>query len=263
MKKLIITFAMVASVVAFAGDPAPAVSPSPTGTTSEKSAKPRLTPAERQARRAAKIAADGGMLNRPVHGRVVRIMVKTDKISIGEVEQEAAQMSKLLRIAVEVVDSDDASRNPTGALIILAEQEKGPTLLVAPEDFWATVNVKNLASDNPSPEVLRSRIVKELWRGFAYALGAANSMQQPCIMRPIRKPSDLDSEKVSILPPEPLMAVSRTVALLDFAQGGQTTYKTAVREGWAPQPTNDVQKAIWDEIHSVPTKPITIEPEKK
>ena len=42
-----------------------------------------------------------------------------------------------------------------------------------------------------------------------------------------------------------------------------TNYKTACREGWAPAPTNDVQKAIWDKVHAMPTEPIKIKPEEK
>ena len=29
--------------------------------------------------------------------------------------------------------------------------------------------------------------------------------------------------------------------------------------GWAPQPTNEVQRAIWDKVHAIPDKPLTIE----
>ena len=32
-------------------------------------------------------------------------------------------------------------------------------------------------------------------------------------------------------------------------------YIVAVREGWAPPPTNDIQRAIWDEIHSKTNAP--------
>lgn len=227
------------------------------------SAKSEDARAEREAHRQARIAAEGGSVKRPLKGRVVRFMVKTDKISIADVEEQAAQLRKLLRIEVQVINSESATKNATGALVILAEQEKAPTLLVAPEDLWATVNVSNLAADKPSAEVLRSRIIKELWRALAYALGGGNSPQPPCVMRPICKPSDLDREKCQTLSPGPLMAISKTAKELGFARGGYVTYKTAVVEGWAAQPTNAVQKAIWDEIHSVPTKPITIEPEKK
>lgn len=41
------------------------------------------------------------------------------------------------------------------------------------------------------------------------------------------------------------------------------TYRTACQQGWAPAPTNDVQKAIWDEVHTLPSEPIKIKPESK
>ena len=37
------------------------------------------------------------------------------------------------------------------------------------------------------------------------------------------------------------------------------TYKLACQEGWVPEPTNDVQRTIWKQVHSIPDKPITIE----
>ena len=39
----------------------------------------------------------------------------------------------------------------------------------------------------------------------------------------------------------------------------RTIYQRACQEGWAPAPTNDVQKAIWEKVHAIPDKPITIE----
>ena len=50
------------------------------------------------------------------------------------------------------------------------------------------------------------------------------------------------------------------------AQGGvflvrihRATYREACREGWAPPPTNDLQRAIWEETRKLPEKPIKIE----
>jgi hypothetical protein len=28
----------------------------------------------------------------------------------------------------------------------------------------------------------------------------------------------------------------------------RTTYRLAVKEGWAPAPTNDIQRAVWDKV---------------
>jgi len=44
----------------------------------------------------------------------------------------------------------------------------------------------------------------------------------------------------------------------------RATYRRACHLGWAPPPTNDVQRAIWEKIKAEkergPTKPITIPP---
>ena len=41
------------------------------------------------------------------------------------------------------------------------------------------------------------------------------------------------------------------------------SYQDACEMGVAPAPTNDVQKAIWDKVHAMPTEPIKIKPEEK
>ncbi len=41
-------------------------------------------------------------------------------------------------------------------------------------------------------------------------------------------------------------------------QGKHTVYLVACQEGWAPPPTNEYQKAIWDKVHATPSKPIKI-----
>ena len=231
----------------------------------EKSQQVRKsTPEERKARRAARLAAAGGQIDRPIKGRVVRIKLETDKISSAEFAPIVRDMQMLLRVAVEVVEKSNDSPNEVGAFVLIAEQgEKSPSLLCAPEDCWSTVNVTRLMMDKPDTETLKSRIIKETWRGLAYALGAGNSQKQPCVMRPIFKPSDLDTHKVSVVSPMPLMSMMQTVGLMKLAKGGQTTYLRACEEGWAPQPTNEIQKAIWKKVHELPTKPITIEPEMK
>lgn len=214
----------------------------------------RLTAEERRARRDARIAADGGLVERPAEGKAIRVLSKTDKISVKELEGIVAEITKLLGFKVEVVDTDKPTKLKTGCLIVLAEQEGAPTLLIAPEEPWASINVKKLSADKPSAELLKTRIKKQLWRAFGYAMGAANSNMQPCLMRPIFSLKDLDSEKVAILCPEPLSAISHNAQRLNIAQSRRTTYKRACIEGWAPAPTNDVQKAIMAQVKAEQSK---------
>ncbi|MGN0832266.1 MAG: hypothetical protein ACI4RD_01290 [Kiritimatiellia bacterium] len=243
----------------------PATSAAPTA--EAKRQRRRATAEEIKARRAARIAAEGGLVSAPVQGRAVRILNKTDKVTIPELEAMTAEITQLLGFVVEVVDSDQATTQRTGCLVTLAEQNGAPTILVAPEEPWASINVKNLMKDNPTPEVLKTRIRKELWRAFAFAMGASNSQMQPCLMRPIFSLKDLDAEKVAILSPSPLMGISQTAERLNFATARRVTYKTAVAEGWAPAPTNDVQRAICEKVKAEqsekPSNPLKIRPGDK
>ena len=42
----------------------------------------------------------------------------------------------------------------------------------------------------------------------------------------------------------------------------ETTYKRACEEGWAPAPTNEYQKAVWDKVHAIPDQPLKIKYQK-
>ena len=47
--------------------------------------------------------------------------------------------------------------------------------------------------------------------------------------------------------------------LMGVAVRRRVSYRKACQEGWAPAPTNDIQKAIWDKVHAVPATPMKIE----
>ena len=226
--------------------------------------RPKMSREELHAHITAKIASEGGYVDCPIRGKVVRIKVDSEKVAIADVEKEAGEMRRLFQVAVDVTGKGVTSTNKVGALILLADQGPDkPTLLCAPEDFWATVNVSRLQEGNPDAETFKSRVIKELWRAAAYALGAANSTQQPCVMRPIRGVEDLDAQRVAIVSPGPLMAIKSTLGKLHFSSGGRVLYRKACELGWAPAPTNDVQKAIWDKVHQLPTDPIKIKYDPK
>lgn len=227
----------------------------------------RLTRAEIQARIAARVQAEGGYVTQETQGRVVRFLSRTSAVPEADLQAVAEELSHLLRIVCEVSGSGKESASRTGCLITLVEQEQAPTLLIAPEEPWAVVNVKNLKKDNPSAELLKTRIKKELVRAFGFAMGAANSSMQPCLMRPVYSLGDLDAEKVQTLSPDPLMGISQTIERLNFARPRRVTYRKAVEEGWAPAPTNAVQQAIWDKMQAEkergPTNGLQIPPPKK
>ena len=152
-------------------------------------------------------------------------------------------------------------------VVAVVDAPDAPTLLVAPEEGWAAVNVARMAEDNPLPPVFAARFRKELWRAAAWAVGGGNSSFQPCLLRGVSTMKELDAIPLLQPGPEPNNKIideahRRGVQMARFA-----SYRQACKEGWAPPPTNDVQKAIWEQVKADkergPTNPITIQPPKK
>jgi hypothetical protein len=123
-----------------------------------------------------------------------------------------------------------------------------PGLLVAPEERWAVVNVAALTTDKAPADVLGRRLQRELWRATCYVMGSANSTFPHCAMKPVFRPSDLDSLALMACP-EAYMRMQSTWEKAGMHPVRMAPYRRAVEEGWAPQPTNDIQRTVWDEVH--------------
>ena len=145
------------------------------------------------------------------------------------------------------------------AVFIIHDPECPSAIMVAPEDNWAMVNVAALAADNAKPTFVAARTNKEFLRSFLILCGAFDSSYDNSVMHGVKDLSDLD-KIVKVSPP--LDVVGRVRKYL-YARGIETrlpaTYLKACQEGWAPAPTNDIQKAIWDKVHAVPATPMKIE----
>ena len=146
------------------------------------------------------------------------------------------------------------------ALVIVSDATT-PAMLVAPEDRWAIVNVRKLADGIPSgplfARMFAARCRKEIVRAFSLLCGGGAS-QFPENMMATSSIADLDTVQ-EFIPIDMEKRWSEYLANLGVKPAYQRTYKQACQEGWAPAPTNDIQKAIWDKVHAIPDKPITIE----
>ena len=220
-----------------------------------------------------RIASEGGMITLAPTGNIVRVVnaqttVKTDFFN--------PLLEDVMKIGIAApIEINDASqlerKNPfelvksirrlprTGAAILFIDIYDHPTLLVAPENSWAIVNIWNLRADKPAKEVLANRIQKEFWRAFASVLGAMNTQMGSCVMQPVSNIRELDAIRATRLSAEPAMKVIRFMSHWGIERAERMTYEVACREGVAPAPTNDIQKAIWDKIHAPPKNPMKIE----
>lgn len=184
-----------------------------------------------------------------------------------------AMVEKQIRPTWEAKDVENVSLVNPKADIRLANGNLGvaivdapemPALVTAPEDGWAIVNVRALAAGNPTAEVLAARTRKEVLRAFALVSGCTFMARGQVVMRDdIRVPGDLDIIKDESYGVDALAAMERKMPLYGVTPWYETTYRKACEEGWAPAPTNEFQKAIWDKVHAMPAEPIKIAPETK
>ena len=136
-----------------------------------------------------------------------------------------------------------------------------PSLLVAPENRWATVNVASLKSEKEP--YFRARVLKELTRGFAMLCGASNSQFPGALTSAITKAEDLDHYADYRLPVDLFARFKKYMRTFGVQPGNIETYETACCQGWAPPPTNEIQRTIWAQVYKIPDKPITIEYDPK
>ena len=220
-----------------------------------------LTPEER----AAMIyQRTGGMVEKQAEGKSVAIYSNQNKIRISDLSCVAMSITDSIQLPV-VIEQKELKPGPSsdpriGFAIFLTEG--GAKLQFAPQDGWASLDVSWLTSDNASSDVTALRIRKQIWRALVYGLGGGNSTFAHCIMKPIFTLQELDNNKATMACPENYGKVTETAAILGIKPVFKTTYLNACREGWAPAPTNDVQKAIWEKVKAEksvkPSNPIKV-----
>lgn len=149
--------------------------------------------------------------------------------------------------------------------IILKNDPKSPTLLIAPEDRWAIVNFANLVDDLPAARAKQKffipRARKEIIKAFSLLCGGGSS-QFPSNIMNTTCPRELDKVKEQI-PTDMLNNYIEYLGKLGYKPKELIPYEIACEEGWAPAPTNEVQKTLWNRVREPPSEPLKIKFEKK
>ena len=176
-------------------------------------------------------------------------------------------MQDVLRTPVDITEGkfDFAAPKIEGELsLYVIDDDKMPISLVAPEGRWAFVNVARLAEGRgEKAQFLEARVKKECARVGCMLFGGISSTYKQNLLSFAGSAEDLDKFETDNLPVDGPMRCQRYLLSLGVKPYRLTTYRKACEEGWANPPTNDVQKAIWDKVHALPTEPIKIKPEEK
>ena len=216
----------------------------------------------------------GGMIRRPGFGKgSVAVVSDQKRVSVWRVSDAMMPIESALHIKVEHLNGKLTGALPTSedvkkcgsqfAIFLVDQSNQASRLITSPDARWAMINVAALSTDNPDVAKLEKRVRKEIVRAFGCICGAFCPKSNHSLFAPASTLKDLDNIIALAYPPD---HYAKTIAYLR-ASGVEPyverTYHRACREGWAPAPTNDIQKAIWDKVHEMPTAPLKIKPETK
>ena len=259
MNKII--FAATAIAVAFAAQA------DTNAASTQPAQKERLNTLERKAKLEAVVNQRvGGFLEKPgtAKGSIVYVNCQ-QKAPKSWIDESIAYFSEVTKFKVNYSEGTFDIKAPKvvgEASIFIIEDETLPPILVAPENKWALVNITPIAKEQ-RPIFFEQRTKKELSRAFAYLCGATGSKYERSLTRGITSQAELDKNYDYELPMDIVQRFWDYMKPLGVLPAQRATYLKACEEGWAPAPTNDVQKAIWDKVHAMPTEPIKIKPEEK
>ena len=202
----------------------------------------------------------GGKLKEPKtqKGRFVYVNCQSE-VPAEFLTEHAQKIATSLKVAVDVESGEFSLPSPAvkgEACLFVVDDPALPMSLVAPEARWAMVNVAPLKTAKKA--FFDARVRKELSRGFAYLGGAADSQFDLALTGCVVRPSGLDQFASDDIPFDVLRRIESYMRGYGIAPYKLTTYRKACQEGWAPAPVDDVQKAIWDEFHEIPTGGIEI-----
>ena len=214
------------------------------------------------------MSADGGAVVKPgsQKGKIViadaqsRVPEKSIRDVIARIDPE-----KEYNIVYEkVIHCEDPVRlmkelRANFALVIV-DDPKRPLSLVAPDDHWGLVNIAGidagLKSEKAKARFFEGRCRRQILRIFALAAGGGASQYQGNLTSP-GKLSNLDFYDEAI-PVDVRQRNENFLSTVGVTKKIQASYFTACQEGWAPAPSNELQKAIWDAIKAPPAKPMKI-----
>lgn len=229
-------------------------------------------------KRMSKKASPGAeFILRPAAGKVAVISMQS-LLDTEKMKGRSKILEQTLCTVLQIVKDDSPfsldtveavmKRHDANVAFFAINDSKMPMSLTCLEGRWAMLNMAKIAADNPEDAVLTRRFNAELNRLIRSLLGVSENGRRPVnILEAVapapRSGKDLDNLKKISIPADEALAIHGNMSAFGVYAERYFPYALACRQGWAPQPTNDVQKAIWDEVHQLPTEPIKIKPEAK
>ena len=240
----------------------------------ERQTKP-LTPEEAEAAREKgaalrkAIAAKGGWVTVPMAGPSLKLVDATAKgWALPGLEAVKANLDRFGMCPSEAVrksvpkdalaDGLAAAKESCCVVMLVDGAEDAPLVTVYPEERLALVNMTALSKGASGSGVRQDRVEKLAWRSIGHLVGCGAPDGYTCVMQPVRNLAELDAMPNKFIHPASFFKARTYFGLHGVTPARKGIYETAVQQGWAPPPTNDIQKAVWEKVHSIPEKPLKV-----
>jgi hypothetical protein len=148
---------------------------------------------------------------------------------------------------ISVAESMRKSMKALMVILLVDGGKKMPSLTVCPEERVAIVNADK-ATQFATGTDADARLIKEMWRAVGFISGAGFSPNDTSVMQPVGSPLELDTVEWQVIHPSAYQNMSKFFKKYGVKRGHSVTYKKACLEGWAPAPTNDYQRAIFEAV---------------
>lgn len=208
--------------------------------------------------------ATGGLITKPGVGKIA-VINNQDVISDETINSVVGKLVFQTQFDVEVIKGEFAMYAPPSgfkAAVIIANKPELPLSLVAIENLWGLVNVAKLGDKN-----IDLRFTKEFIRVTTVAFGASRSQFTGSPLSSADSVEMLDKFVTDNYTFDCQQSIIRNLTALGMAPATKGTYKKACQEGWAPEPTNEYQRVIWEKVKAEqseqPSNPLKITPGMK
>lgn len=182
---------------------------------------------------------------------------------IKAISDNFAYAISVTNINVQISSFEDIrkARKDSGATlaVVVCNNTDMPALFAAPEECWSAVNVGCLGDACTKPVYLAARTRKEIIRSLSLVCGGWCSRFPESLLSAIKSADELDEFPDRKIPFDVIQRFQPYLEKLGVTPAEYASYLDAIEEGWAPAPTNEYQKAIWEKVHAVPANPMKIE----
>lgn len=206
------------------------------------------------------LSTEGGFLYKPHTGYGAFVFVNSqNKVSTDEIKKIQAVISDEVWVELKFSDTDIPGE---AKIEIVDNLNNESTLAIYPDEKRAVVNVAALSNDNPTSDALAARTRKEALRAFSFLAGISGGGRPGTLLDVMTDMKRLDAAE-EVVPGELVIRNEDYLKRSGIKPYIRMTYRDACQEGWAPQPKNAFEQKIWDEVHTIPAKPIKIKYQKK